>query len=309
MKAVQIQAYGDQAVVRDARAPTIGPREVSVRVAGYAANPLDLKIGSGVMRDYFPVEFPYTLGTDLSGTVVAVGDDVTGWSAGDRVVARLDPSRGGAAAEYAVVPADQLVRAPSTVSLHLAAGIVTAAATAWQALTQVANIRSGQTVLVHGGAGGVGSFAVQFARDLGAQVITTASGAGVDIAQKLGAHQVIDYTETDFTTVAADVDVVLDTIGGVNEVRSLDVLRSGGILVATPVPPDAERATSRGVRAEFVFHSSDATRLATVVEKIDSGTHILLDRVLPLGEAPAALDYLADGKAKGKVVLVADSVV
>lgn len=309
MKAVQIQAYGDQAVVRDVPAPTIGPREVSVRVAGYAVNPLDLKIGSGVMHDYFPVEFPYTLGTDLSGTVVAVGDDVTGWSAGDRVVARLDPSRGGAAAECAVVPADQLVRAPSTVSLHHAAGIVTAATTAWQALTQVADVQPGQTVLVHGGAGGVGSFAVQFARDLGAQVITTASGPGVDTAHKLGAHQVIDYTETDFTTVAAGVDVVLDTIGGVNEVRSLDVLRSGGILVATPVPPDAERAAALGVRAEFVFHSSDATRLATVAEKIDSGTHILVDRILPLGEAPAALSYLAEGKAKGKVVLVADSVV
>ncbi|MGW4718980.1 NADP-dependent oxidoreductase [Nocardia sp. NPDC004260] len=309
MKAIQISDYGERVVARDIPTPAIGPREVLVRVAGYAANPLDLKIVAGHMHDYFPVEFAYTLGTDLSGTIVAAGDDVNGWAAGNRVIARLDPSRGGAAAEYAVVPAAQLVRAPATVSLPLAAGLVTAAATAWQALTEVANVEPGQTVLVHGGAGGIGSFAVQFARDLGARVIATASGPGLGITDKLGAHQVIDYTTTDFTTVATEVDVVIDTIGGDTEIRSLEVLNPGGLLVATPMPPDVERAATRGVRAEFVFHSSDPARLARVAEKIDSGTHILLDRMVPLTEATAALDYLDAGKAKGKVILVADKLV
>lgn len=306
MKALQIAAYGTNATLVDTDDVVAGPCEVVVDVTSASLNPLDSKIVSGVMREYFPVTFPYTLGTDIAGTLSAVGTDVTGWSIGDRVVARLDPSVGGAFADRVVVDAGLLVAAPATIALEVAAGIPTAAATAWQALTEVANVEPRQRVLVHAAAGGVGSFAVQFAHRLSAQVIATASGTGIDMAKKLGADSVIDYTQTKFEDQARDIDIVLDTVGGANEARSLDVLKPGGLLVAVPMPPDTARAESRGLRAEFVFHRSNAERLAKVVEQIDDGVCVLLDRSLPLSSGAQALAYLARGHAKGKVVLTAN---
>lgn len=306
MKAVQISSYGDRPAVVEVDSPRPGPGEVVVRVAGAALNPLDLKVAAGSVHDYFPVELPYTLGTDVSGTIASTGDTRGGWDVGDRVVARLDPRRGGAFAEEVVVPVDQLVAAPRSLPLAHAAGVVTTAATAWQALTEVAGLRAGQTILVQAGAGGVGSFAVQFARALGAYVISTASGRGLQIARELGAHQVVDYTETDVRTVVSAVDVVLDTVGGAVEEDSLDVLAVGGVLVSTPAPPDEERARARGVSARFVFHQSDAERLADVVSRIDQGARLVVDGTSPLTEAPAALARLATGRAKGKLIVVVD---
>ncbi len=306
MKAIQIDQYGDPPTMRDVEQPTPGPGEVLVRVSGAATNPLDLKITAGYMHDFFPVTFPYTLGTDVSGTITAVGGGVEGWAVGDHVVARLDPSAGGAYAEFAVIPAEQLVPAPTSIPLFLASGAATAAATAWQALTEIADVHAGQKVLIHAGAGGVGSFAVQMSHALGAHVITTASGPGLQIAQDLGADEVIDHTAGPFESQLGDVDVVIDTVGGSVEAQSLEVLRPGGLLVAVPMPADTERAAARGLRAEFLFHASDAQRLRTVVEMLDADTRILLDRRLTLDEAPAALQYLAAGHAKGKVILAAE---
>jgi len=303
MKAIQIARYGDTPTIADVKQPSPGPGDVLVRVAGAATNPLDLKITAGYMQEFFPVEFPYTLGTDVSGTITAVGEAVNGWAVGDQVVARLDPSAGGAYAEFAVISADQLVPAPTSIPLFLASGAATAAATAWQALTEIADLHAGQRVLIHAGAGGVGSFAVQMARALDAHVITTASGAGLQIARDLGADDVIDYTRGPFHSQLADVDVVIDTIGGAVEEQSLDVLRPGGLLVAVPMPPDAERFAARGLRAEFLFHASDVQRLATVVGMLDGDLRILLDRNLELEQAPQALGHLAAGHAKGKIIL------
>jgi len=187
MKAIQIARYGDTPALQDIEQPSPGPGEVLVRVAGAATNPLDLKITAGYMHDFFPVEFPYTLGTDVSGTITTLGDRVERWTVGNQIVARLDPSAGGAYAEFAVIPAAQLVPAPTSIPLFLASAAVTAAATAWQALTEIADVHPGQRVLIHAGAGGVGSFAVQLARTRDAHVITTASGAGLQIVRDLGA--------------------------------------------------------------------------------------------------------------------------
>ncbi|MDT0263644.1 NADP-dependent oxidoreductase [Jatrophihabitans lederbergiae] len=304
MRAVQIARYGDTPTVHDVEQPFPGPGEVLVRVTGAATNPLDLKITAGYMHDFFPVQFPYTLGTDVSGTITALGDTVHGWNVGDPVVARLDPSDGGAYAEFAVVPADQLVHAPTSIPLFLAAGAATAAATAWQAITEIADIHAGQRVLIHAGAGGVGSFALQMARTLHAHVITTASGPGLHIAHDLGADEVIDHTSGPFGSQLADIDVVIDTVGGAVEEQSLDVLRHGGLLVAVPMPPDTDRASARGMRAEFLFHASDPQRLATVIGMLDGDIRVLLDQTLDLDEAPQALQYLAAGHAKGKVILI-----
>ncbi|MER6130261.1 zinc-binding dehydrogenase, partial [Streptomyces sp. NPDC001795] len=173
----------------------------------------------------------------------------------------------------------------------------------WQAVTEIAELRSSQKVLVHGGAGGVGSFVIQLARRVGAHVVATASGNAAEIVRKLGADGFIDYTRIDFRTAVSDVDVVVDSVGGETEARSLDVLKPGGLLVSLPVPPDFDRAAARGLRAAFVFHTSDAERLARVVAVANEGLDIVVDRTVPLSSAADAFDYLAEGHAKGKVIV------
>ena len=257
----------------------------------------------GVMQGFFPLGFPYTLGTDLAGTVERVGSDVAGWRVGDKVVARVEPTSGGALAEYAAVPASTLARAPKTVSIDRAAGIPTVAGTAWQALHEVADVRQGQTVLVHAGAGGVGSFAIQFARRAGARVVATASGSGLDIARRLGADRVIDYRPEHFADKLSDVDVVLDTVGGETQQLSFGVLRSGGVLLATSAPPDEALAKAHKVSATFVFHMSDASRLEKIIESVDAGVEILVDRIVPLDGLNEAFAHQGSGHSRGKIII------
>jgi len=304
MKVARIHGYGADLVMEDIPTPEPGQDQVLVRVKAASLNPLDVKMHSGVMHGFFPLAFPYTLGTDFTGIVERTGAGVTGWQAGDAVVARLDPTSGGAVAEFALLPAGYLAAAPKTVSLDDAAGIPTAAGTAWQALFEVGGLKGGQTVLVHAGAGGVGSYAVQLAREMGARVIATASGSGIEIARRLGADQVIDYTAADFAGKLSDVDLVLDTIGGETQQRSFGVLRTGGVLISTVSPPAEALAKAHGVTASFVFHQSDAARLGRIVERLDAKTlSILVDRTIPLMEFADAFRYQASGRARGKVIL------
>ena len=303
MKAVRIHAYEGVPTIEEVDVPPVGAGEVLVKVAAASLNPLDVKLQKGFVHAFFPLAFPYTVGTDLAGTIEAVGADITGWAVGDRVVARTDPTAGGACAASAVVPGSYLVKAPDAVSFEMAAGIPTAAGTAWQALHEVAHLKAGQSVLIHAGAGGVGSFAIQYARAAGARVIATASGDGIDIAKRLGADQVIDYRAVDFAAKLSDLDVVLDTIGGETQQRSFGVLRSGGVLASTVQPPDEAFAKAHGVTASFLFHSSDATRLARVVATVAQGTKVLIDRSVPLTGFDAAFAHQASGRARGKIVV------
>ncbi len=304
MKAARINGYGAGLGMEDVPVPEAGPDQVLVRVKAASLNPLDVKLHSGAMHGFFPLAFPYTLGTDLAGTVERTGPGVTGWQAGDAVVARLDPTSGGAVAEFALLPATYLAAAPKTVLLDDAAGIPTAAGTAWQALFEVAGLKGGRTVLVHAGAGGVGSFAVQLAREIGARVIATASGSGIEIARRLGADQVIDYTAADFAGRLSDVDLVLDTVGGETQQRSFGVLRTGGLLISTVSPPDEALAKAHGVTASFVFHQSDAGRLGKIIERLDAGSlRVLVDRTVPLTDFADAFLYQASGRARGKIIL------
>lgn len=304
MKAVRIHGYGADLVMEDVPVPEARPDQVLVRVKAASFNPLDVKLHSGAMHGFFPLTFPYTLGTDFTGTVEQVGPGVTGWQAGEAVVARLDPTSGGAFAEFALLPATYLAAAPKTVSLDDAAGIPTAAGTAWQALFEVAGLNTGQTVLVHAGAGGVGSFAVQLAREAGARVIATASGTGIEIARRFGADRVIDYMVEDFADKLSDVDLVLDTVGEETQQRSFGVLRAGGSLVSTVSPPDEALAKAHNVTASFVFHQSDAGRLGNIVERLDAGSlRILVDRTVPLTAFGDAFRYQASARARGKIIL------
>ena len=303
MKAAQLDSYSASPSVGDAPVPEPGPDQVVIRVTAASLNPLDVKIQGGMMRDYFGVTFPYTVGTDVAGTVHQPGAAAGRWKAGQAVVARLDPVAGGAVAEFAVVPAGQLVAAPAGVPLDELAGLPTAAGTAWQALFETAHLQRGQTVLVHGGAGAVGGFAVQLARHAGARVIATASGTGIDRARGFGADPVIDYKADDFAARVSGVDVVLDTVGGDTQTRSLGVLRPGGTLVSTVAPPDEAAAKARGVTAKFMFHQSDAGRLAKVVDLLAAGTlRVTVDRRVSLANVGDAFERQASG-ARGKILI------
>jgi len=306
MKSVRIHDYKAAPVLDEVSVPDVGADQVLVRIKAASLNPLDVKLHSGMMHGYFPLPFPYTLGTDFAGTIEQAGANATRWTQGDKVVGRVDPTSGGALAEFAVVPAAYLAAAPKSLSLEETAGLPTAAGTAWQSLFEIADLKQGQTVLIHAGAGGVGSFAIQLARAAGARVIATASGSGLDIARRLGADQVIDYTAGPFEEKLADIDVVIDTIGGDTQQKSFGVMRAGGILVATAMPPDEDLAKAHNVKAAFVFHQSDAGRLAKVVERIDAGTlRVLVDRTVPLADFADAFQYQGSGRARGKIIVAA----
>jgi NADPH:quinone reductase-like Zn-dependent oxidoreductase len=307
MKAIRLSGYTAIPSLEDVDIPTPRAGEVLVRVKAAALNPLDIKLQRGYMVQFFPLTFPYTLGTDLAGEIVQVGADVQGWAPGDTIVGRTDPTAGGAFADYAVVPVSHLTKAPSTIPLEAAAGIPTAAGTAWQALYEAATVSRGQSVLIHAGAGGVGSFAIQFARNAGARVLATASGTGIEIARGLGADTVIDYRSEDFTRAVSDLDVVLDTIGGETQQRSFKVLRVSGQLLATAMPPDDALAKAHAVSASFVFHASNAERLRRVVGEIDQhGMKVLVDGTQSLGNFAEAFARQASGHARGKIILVVD---
>lgn len=302
MKTLEYDSYGQAPAVREQTMPSIAIGDVLVKVAAAALNPLDIKIHAGYMTDFFPVAFPYIPGTDISGTIETIGDGVSGWKTGDEIIARLDPSKGGAFAEYAVVPAGQLVRAPTSMPLAESAGLVTIGGTAWQILFEEMAVAAGQRILVHGAAGPVGAFATQLASQAGAEVFATASADDEEYVRGLGAAQVIDYRHQRFEDHLSDMDFIVDTVGGDVEERSLKVLKQGGTLIATPMPPDEARARQAGVKAKFVFHTSDASRLEHVAERADDGIKVRIDRTIPLDEAADAFARQASGKAKGKII-------
>lgn len=307
MKAARLHGYDDLSTIEDENItkPEPGPHEVLIRVVSASINPLDIKLVTGVLHDFFPLSFPYTLGTDLAGIVEQSGPLAARWRPGDRVIARADPRQGGAFAEYVVVPATHIASAPTSLTLEEGSALPTVAGVAWQALFETANLKSGQTILIHAGAGGVGSIAVQLARIAGARVIATTSSSHVDLVRRLGVEDVIDYKAEDFADRLRDVDVVLDTVGGDTQQKSFAVLRSGGFLASIVSPPDEALAKNHQVTARFVFHETDGTRLNLIAGLCDaSSVRAVIDRKFPLAEARTAMTYLAEGHAKGKVLLV-----
>ena len=305
MKAIRIHQYGGPEVLAqvEMQRPTPGPNEVLIRVHAASVNPADWKLRAGYMKDVFPLTFPSTLGWDVSGTVEEVGANVTLFKRGDEVYALLE---GGGYAEYATARETVVARKPRTLDHVQAAAVPVAGLTAWQALFEVAQLKAGQKVLIHAAAGGVGNFAVQFAKAKGAYVIGTASSRNQEFLRELGVDKTVDYHKTRFEDAVGDADVVLDTIGGDTQERSFKALKKGGILVSIVQPPSEELAAKYGVRALFYGAHASSSDLAEIAKLIDSGkVKTVIETVLPLAEARRAHELSESGHARGKIVLKA----
>lgn len=307
MKAVRLHNYGDPEVLIYETAPRPEPQAHEVLICIYAAgvNPADWKMRQGYLKDKFPFPLPLILGYDLAGVVEAVGAQVRDVSVGDAVFAMVPLSQLGAYAEYAVVDASLVAPKPLTLNFPTAAGIPSIALTAWQALFDLAQLEAGQTILIHGASGGVGRFAVQFAKWQGAIVSGTASTQNLEPLHLLGIDQVIDYKTERFEEKVAAVDVVLDTIGGETRQRSWPLLKPGGILISTEGAADPVSAPSPEVRGVPIFVTPrDSTQLRQIGRLIDSGI-IQTPQVerFPLAEAAKAHRAIQHDRRSGKLVL------
>jgi NADPH:quinone reductase-like Zn-dependent oxidoreductase len=306
MRAVRLHSFGGPEVLALEKMPCPQARagEVLIRVHAAGINPLDWKVRAGHVKAWLPHRLPLIPGWDVSGVVERVSPDVTSFKIGDSVYGMLDFMRDGAYAEYVAARTLNLSLKPNSID-HIQAGAVPLAAlTAWQTLFEVAGLESGQTVLIHAAAGGVGHFAVQLAKWKGAAVIGTASAGNEDFLRKLGADEVIDYRTTRFEEAVREVDVVLDTIGGDTQQRSWQVLKKGGILVATLGISSPEAAHQHGVRGEGVMVHPDAAQLAQIAALINAGIlKPAVTTILPLAQAARAHELSERGHVRGKVVL------
>lgn len=308
MRAISQRVFGGPGVLEvvETERPVPGPGEVLVRVHAAGVNPADWKRRAGLLRRLG--EPPFVLGLDLAGVVETAGDQVTRFRPGDEVYGAVLPPR-GAYAEYVAVPEDSLALTPPGLDHVHAAALPTAVLAAWQPLVNVAGVRAGQRVLVHAAAGGVGHLAVQIAKARGAYVVGTARQDKHGFLRELGVDELIDYTTTDFTAQARDIDVVLDPISGDYGSRSLDVLTPDGILLdIRGTGPDRtavrEQAAARGARyVEFGFKPS-GSELEEIGGMVERGAlRVVVDQVLPLEEAAKAHELGETGRVRGKIVL------
>jgi NADPH:quinone reductase-like Zn-dependent oxidoreductase len=329
MKAFIVERYRKDGLrAAELSEPRPGDRDVLVRVHAAGVNPLDAKIRDGDFKLILRYRPPFVLGHDVAGVVVQVGAAVRKFKAGDEVYARPRDHRIGTFAELIAIDQDDVAFKPAALSMVEAAAMPLAGLTAWQALVARANVTAGQKVLIHAGSGGVGTIAIQLAKQLGATVATTTSTANVEWVKELGADLVIDYKQDDFATVLSGYDVVLDPLGGKNLAKSLAVVKPGGLVIGIAGPPDPafarqidapaflrvavtvlsrrvrRQAKRLGVRYSFLFMRADGAQLEELTALIDAG-HLrpIVDRVFPFDATLDALAYVDQGRAKGKVVV------
>ena len=306
MQAIRFHSYGgpEVLVLEEVPRPQAEAGEVLIRVHAAGVNPIDWKVRAGHAKDWLPHRLPLIPGWDVSGVVEAVGPEVTAFKIGDAVYGMLDHMRDGAYAEYVAAGIGDLVRKPGSIDHVQAAAVPLAALTAWQSLFEVAGLAPGHTVLIHAAAGGVGHFAVQFAKWQGARVIGTASASNETFLRELGADEVIDYRTSRFEEVVSEVDVVLDTIGGETQQRSFKVLKKGGILVATLGISFPQAALEYGVRGEGMRVHVDTAQLSQIAALIDAGNlKPAVTTILPLAAAARAHELSQTGQVRGKIVL------
>src|SRR5438094_185206 len=306
MKAVVIHEYGGLEVLKyeDVQRPEPKEDQILVRVIAAGVNPVDGLIRSGMFAKHDKAVFPMILGADIAGVVEKVGSEVTKFKAGDPVFAYASLKNSGGYAEYALTTEHEAAPKPKSLTYVEAAAVPVVAMTAWQALVDTAKVSAGQTVLIHGGSGGVGSFAIQIAKARGAKVIATASTANQDFLKQLGADVAIDYTKQKFEDVAKDVDVVLDSIGRDTLARSYAVVKKGGIIVSLVARPKASELEKHGIRGAALNAEPKSGELAEIGNLIDEKKiKVIVSQTFPLSEAMKAQEQVATGHTRGKIVL------
>jgi len=328
MKAFVVSEYGEPLREADVAEPTLREGDVLVQVQAAGLNQLDEKIRRGEFQQILPYKLQLILGNDVAGTVIRVGAKVRRFKPGDEVYGRPAKDRIGTFAERIAVAEEDLALKPASASMAEAGSLPLVALTAWQALVEQGNVRPGQKVLIHAGAGGVGSIAIQLAKHLGATVATTASGSNAAFVRELGADVVIDYRNEDFEQHLSGYDLVLDSLGGANLEKSLRVLQPGGKAIGISGPPDPEfarkeglnpvlrlavtllssrirrQARKLGVSYEFLFMRASGDQLRRIAALVDDGVlRPVVGKVFDFAQTPQALQSLADGGIRGKAVL------
>jgi alcohol dehydrogenase len=308
MKAAQISEYGDPKVVKvnEVEKPAPKAGQVLVEVRASSLNPFDTKLREGAAKDNIPLIFPATLGSDIAGVVVEVGEGVESFKPGDAVYgqAAVVAGNSGAFAEFAATKADQVAKSPATLDSPRAASLPLVGVSAVQALAEHINLRSGQKILIHGGSGGIGSIAIQIAKHLGAYVATTVPGEMSGFVKKLGADEVLDYKTQDFTTLIRDFDAVFDTVGGEVFEKSLGVLRHGGVAVSMVAHIDEATAEARGVKAITQGTKVNTERLDKLTQLVEAGVVMpQITATFPLDQIQEAFHYRESESFTGKIVI------
>jgi NADPH:quinone reductase-like Zn-dependent oxidoreductase len=330
MKAFVVEKYGKDGLhAATVPEPVVGPRDVLVRVSAASINPLDTMTRNGEFKRLIKYKPPFVLGHDLAGVITEIGADVSDFHVGDEVYARPRDLRIGTFAEFIAIDQDDVAPKPTSLTLPEAAAVPLVALAAWQILVERGQLRQGQKVLVHAGAGGLGSTVIQLAKHLGAVVATTTNTATTDLVRDLGADVVIDYTQQDFSQILSGYDLVVDSIGGPNLEKSLTVLTPHGLAIGVAGPPDAGFAKQLGapsilgvvmrllsrkvrkaakaldVRYEFLFMQADGSQLRQLGALYDAGAlRPVIDTTFPFDQTPEAMAYVEQGRTKAGKVLV-----
>jgi NADPH:quinone reductase-like Zn-dependent oxidoreductase len=312
MKAIQIHHYGhdDALVYADVPDPTPGPGQVLVKVRAAGVNYYDVKIREGWLSGFFPLNFPHTLGNDFAGEVVALGEGARNFKVGDRVYGLITIFHGGTYAEYLAVDERLVRRMPANATFLEAASLPMSGLSALLILRDLANLKAGQRLLYHGGAGSVGLHTIQLAKHLGANVIATCSAANMEFVRGLGADTVVDYTTTDFRTVAREVDVAVDPIGGDTNLRTYEVMKQGGIIVVVlrndPVEMQNRERLCRqyGVEVKVLAFDTFPEGLDILRDHVEAG-HLRpkVEHVFPLSQAQKAHQLIQSRHFRGRIVL------
>lgn len=308
MKAIVIDQYGGKEQLKEMEfeKPVPGEKQVIVKLHATSINPIDWKLREGYLKEMLPFDFPIILGWDAAGIVDEVGEKVTDFKAGDRVFARPETTNRGTYAEYTAVDQHLLARIPDNITFEEAACVPLAGLTAWQCLFDFGNIEKGEKVLIHAGAGGVGTFAVQLAKEAGAYVATTAGTHNVEFLKSLGADEVIDYKKQDFEKVLKDYDFVLDSMGGEIQKKSFTVLKEGGRLASIVSNPDQEIASQKNIKSGNVWLDPNGEQLAKMADLLEQKKlKVVIGHRFPLSEEgiKEAHALSESHHAKGKIVI------
>ena len=328
MKAFLVTKYDKDGLhLADVPTPSLESNDVLVEVRAASINPLDKMVRNGEFKRLLKYKLPFVLGHDVAGVVTKVGDHVQNFQVGNEIYSRPRDLRIGTFAEFITIDEADVALKPTSLSFEEAAAVPLVALAAWQALVDLAKVQPGHKVLIHAGAGGLGSTVVQLAKHLGAHVATTARTTDADKVRDFGADEVIDYTQENFADVLDSYDVVLDSLGGTNLEKSLTVLRPGGIAISVVGPPDPafaaqlgqplltpvlalisrkvhRQSKKLGVRYSFLFMAASGSQLHQLAALYDNGAlRPVLDRTFPFEETPEAMAYLEQGKAHGKIVV------